>query len=203
MRKKNETEEETSRARFFRRTNLRSGTDEPESLANFRLPRAAIAPIRIKSRSVFEDEIFDKGNQQIVKRKLVVSASDAFGYPLSLDSDVLLVLMHLTDARHELPDSDGSVYARYELVKFLGWENNGERVTDGWKNPYSGGQASLFFTTGPGGTAIAADGELTFQCARVTGPPRRKEISGSPDDDGQVVVHLEQGASFGCFRRTT
>lgn len=56
------------------------------------------APGELKTLT-FEDEIFDEGNQQLVQRKLTVSASDAFGLPSPVDSDVLLVLMHLTNCR--------------------------------------------------------------------------------------------------------
>jgi hypothetical protein len=45
---------------------------------------------------VFEDDIFDEGARQRVHRKLVISASDAFGLPTPADADVLLVLLWLT-----------------------------------------------------------------------------------------------------------
>lgn len=73
----------------------------------------------------FEDEIFDEGNQQLVQRKLIVSASDAFGLPTPVDSDVLLVLMHLTNCRNRF-QSETVPFTRYELVKFLGWDEGGK-----------------------------------------------------------------------------
>lgn len=72
----------------------------------------------------FEDDIFDEGNQQPVHRKLVIAASDAFGLPTPADSDVLLVLMHLTRIRNGF-DSPTVRFTRYELVKFLGWNQSG------------------------------------------------------------------------------
>lgn len=72
----------------------------------------------------FEDEIFDEGNQQSVHRKLVIAASDAFGLPTPADSDVLLVLMHLTRLRNRF-ESPTVHFTRYELVKFLGWNQSG------------------------------------------------------------------------------
>lgn len=74
---------------------------------------------------IFEDEIFDEGNQQLVQRKLIVSASDAFGLPTPVDSDVLLVLMHLTNCRTQF-QSPTVNFTRYELVKFLGYDNSGK-----------------------------------------------------------------------------
>lgn len=72
----------------------------------------------------FEDTIFDEGKQQPVHRKLVIAASDAFGLPTPADSDVLLVLMHLTRIRNGF-DSPTVRFTRYELVKFLGWNQSG------------------------------------------------------------------------------
>ncbi len=74
------------------------GTDEL-NLAEF--PLAAIAHrVDPNQRTLtFEDQIFDEGNQQEVNRKLVISASEHFGLPTPLDSDVLLVLLYVTNAR--------------------------------------------------------------------------------------------------------
>ncbi len=72
----------------------------------------------------FEDKIFDEGNQQPVHRKLVISASDHFGLPTPRDSDVLLVLLYLTNLRNGLTDRTVR-FSRYELVKLLGWDQGG------------------------------------------------------------------------------
>lgn len=72
----------------------------------------------------FEDDIFDEGNQQPVHRKLVIAASDAFGLPTPADSDVLLVLMHLTRLSNGF-SSPTVRFKRYQIVKFLGWNQSG------------------------------------------------------------------------------
>lgn len=72
----------------------------------------------------FEDQIFDEGNREFVKRKVVISASDVFGLPTPLDSDVLLVLMHLTKVRSRFT-SPTVGFTRYEIINILGWDQSG------------------------------------------------------------------------------
>jgi len=98
------------------------GADEL-NLCEFPLAAIGSTPSSAKTLT-FEDEIFDEGNQQVVQRKIVVSASDAFGLPSPVDSDVLLVLMHLTNCQNRFQSSTVQ-FTRYELVKFLGWDNGG------------------------------------------------------------------------------
>ncbi len=74
---------------------------------------------------VFEDKIFDEGSQQYVERKLIVTASQAFGLPTPADNDVLLVLMYLTLLRNGFAERTVS-FSRYELVKLLGWDQGGK-----------------------------------------------------------------------------
>jgi hypothetical protein len=74
---------------------------------------------------VFEDRIFDEGTQEPVHRKLMVSASEAFGLPTPADSDVLLVLMHFTNQRNGFTDRTVH-FTRYELVNALGWDHSGK-----------------------------------------------------------------------------
>jgi len=100
------------------------GTDEL-NLAEF--PLAALAHrLDPNQRTLsFEDEIYDEGNQQPVHRKLVISASDHFGLPTPLDSDVLLVLLYITNARNGLTERKIS-FSRYEIVKMLSWDPGGK-----------------------------------------------------------------------------
>ena len=100
------------------------GRDEM-NLAEF--PLAAITH-RISPRQktlVFEDDIFDEGTRQRVHRKLVISASEHSGLPTALDSDVLLVLVHLTNVRNGFNERTVP-FSRYELVKFMGWDDGGK-----------------------------------------------------------------------------
>lgn len=99
------------------------GTDEL-NLCEF--PLVAYGSRAAEDRTLtFEDDIYDEGNRQLVHRKLIVSASDAFGLPTPLDSDVLLVLMHLTRLRNNFATPTVH-FTRYELVKFLGWDLGGK-----------------------------------------------------------------------------
>ena len=62
------------------------------NLAEF--PLAAIAD-RVPGNQktlVFEDRIFDSGKSEMITRRLTISASDKYGLPTSLDSDVILGL---------------------------------------------------------------------------------------------------------------
>lgn len=100
------------------------GTDEL-NLAEF--PLAVLSksnPEGLKTL-VFEDDIFDEGAKQRVRRKLVVSGSDAFGLPTPADSDVLLVLMWLTERRNQFT-SPTVPFTRYEMVGRLGWDPGGK-----------------------------------------------------------------------------
>jgi plasmid replication initiation protein len=102
----------------------RFGTDEL-NLAEF--PLAAIAHrVDPDQRTLtFEDEIYDEGNQQPVHRKLIISATEHSGLPTPLDSDVLLVLLYLTQARNDLTERRVD-FTRYELVKMLNWDHGGK-----------------------------------------------------------------------------
>jgi len=72
----------------------------------------------------FEDDIFDQGRGKHIHRTLTVSGSDAVGLPTPVDSDVLLVLMHLTNMRNGFSTPDVR-FTRYELVNLLGWNHGG------------------------------------------------------------------------------
>ncbi|QDT52790.1 Replication initiator protein A [Caulifigura coniformis] len=119
-----ETERANLKTIEFDDSNRTLGTDEL-NLAEFPLAACGHRTNPNQKTLTFEDEIFDEGNQQLVHRKLIISASDAFGLPTPVDSDVLLVLMHLTNCRTRFQSPTVS-FTRYELVKFLGWDNSGK-----------------------------------------------------------------------------
>lgn len=100
------------------------GTDEL-NLAEFPLSAITHRLDPNQRTLTFEDEIFDDGNQQQVQRRLVISASEHCGLPTPLDSDVLLVLLYLTNVRNGLTQRSIS-FSRYELVKLLGWDPGGK-----------------------------------------------------------------------------
>lgn len=100
------------------------GTDEL-NLAEFPLAVLSKSNTGSVRTLVFEDDIFDEGTKQRVRRKLIVSGSDAFGLPTPADSDVLLVLMWLTNARNQFTESKVG-FTRYEMVQRLGWDQGGK-----------------------------------------------------------------------------
>lgn len=100
------------------------GTDEL-NICEFPLTTTGKASSKKENVLVFEDEVFDEGSQQFVHRKLMVTASEAYGLPTPADSDVLLVLMQLTNSRNGFTDRTVQ-FTRYDLVKCLGWDQGGK-----------------------------------------------------------------------------
>lgn len=102
-------------------------TDGRDELNFSEFPLAMIAnrlPDGQKTLS-FEDEIWDEGTKQKISRKLTISGSDQYGLPTPRDNDVLLALIHLTKCRNDF--SEPTVFfSRYELVKFLQWDDSGK-----------------------------------------------------------------------------
>ena len=74
---------------------------------------------------VFEDDVSDKATNERVHRKLIVSASDLYGLPTPLDSDVLLIAIDHTN-RHNGFSSRQIPFVRSEFVKRLGWDDSGK-----------------------------------------------------------------------------
>lgn len=100
------------------------GTDEL-NICEFPLASAGRDRGDSSNTLFFEDKIFDEGSQQHIERKLIVTASQAFGLPTPADNDVLLVLMYLTFMRNGFAERTVS-FSRYELVKLLGWDQGGK-----------------------------------------------------------------------------
>lgn len=67
----------------------------------------------------FKDTIWDKGNSQLVERKLTIAASDRFGLPTAGDDEVILGLVQLSQQQgfHDRT----VVFSRYQLLRILGW----------------------------------------------------------------------------------
>ncbi len=102
--------------------NFDDGRDEL-NLAEF--PLAAIAnrvPDNQKTL-VFEDQIFDSGKSEMIKRRLTISASDKYGLPTSLDDEVILGLIQLTK-QHRFTERKVD-FSRYKLIQVLGWRQEG------------------------------------------------------------------------------
>lgn len=99
------------------------GTDEL-NLAEFPLAALASRTVPGQNTLLFEDTIFDEGANAQVNRSLVIAGSDHFGLPTNVDSDILLLLVHLSNVRNGFK-SKRVEFSRYELIKFLGWPQDG------------------------------------------------------------------------------
>ena len=99
------------------------GTDEL-NLAEFPLASLASRTEPGQNTLLFEDTIFDEGANAQVNRSLVIAGSDHFGLPTNVDSDILLLLVHLSNVRNGFK-SKRVEFSRYELIKFLGWPHDG------------------------------------------------------------------------------
>ena len=99
------------------------GTDEL-NLAEFPLAALASRTEPGQNTLLFEDSIYDEGAKAQINRSLVIAGSDHFGLPTSIDSDILLLLVHLSNVRNGFK-SKRVEFSRYELIKFLGWPLDG------------------------------------------------------------------------------
>jgi Replication initiator protein A len=99
------------------------GTDEL-NLAEFPLASLASRIEPGQNTLLFEDTIWDDGANAYVNRSLVIAGSDHFGLPTNTDSDILLLLVHLSNVRNGFK-SKRVEFSRYELIKFLGWPQDG------------------------------------------------------------------------------
>ena len=73
----------------------------------------------------WEDEITDKTTNFPIKRKVIVTGSDAYGFPTALDADILFALIQLTKQVNNFTSRDVS-FSRYELLRILDWRDEGK-----------------------------------------------------------------------------
>jgi len=103
---------------------LSEGRDEfnlvefPLTLLTDRVPRQ-------KKTLEWEDEITDKATGLPVKRRVIVTGSDAYGLPTASDNDVLFALVQLTKLANDFTSRDVR-FSRYELLRILDWRDNGK-----------------------------------------------------------------------------
>lgn len=71
----------------------------------------------------FSDRILDKGTRKSIERKLTITASEKYGLPTALDDEVILALVQLSKLQGF--HSKTVRYTRYEILKILGWKDNG------------------------------------------------------------------------------
>lgn len=73
---------------------------------------------------VFEDEVFDQQAGEMVKRRLTITGSDAYGLPTAVDDEILVALIQLTKLANGFTNRQVH-FTRYELLKLLGWNDEG------------------------------------------------------------------------------
>lgn len=100
------------------------GRDEL-NIAEF--PIAAVSRrIRPETKTLFfEDSIWDGNLGEKIHRKLSISGSDLLGLPNAYDDEVILGLIQMTK-RYNNFESPTVYFSRYDLIKVLGWPNNGQ-----------------------------------------------------------------------------
>jgi hypothetical protein len=81
----------------------------------------------LRNTIFFRDRIFDEGAGRPVERELIITGSDFFGLPTSADSDVLLVLMYLSQ-RDGMQNRD-LYFSRREMLGLLQWDAGGKSYT--------------------------------------------------------------------------
>ena len=99
------------------------GRDEL-NLAEFPIASLSSRPDKARKTLQFEDRIWDKGLGRHVTRKLMITASDHYGLPTTLDDEVILGLIQLT-RQNDFGDRR-VFFSRYELIRLLGWRNEGK-----------------------------------------------------------------------------
>ena len=99
------------------------GTDEL-NLCEFPLASLSTRTEPGQTTLQFEDSVHDSGTNSLVHRTLMVTGSEHFGLPTATDNDILLVLIHLSNVRNRFQDKQVE-FTRYELIKFLGWAQDG------------------------------------------------------------------------------
>lgn len=74
---------------------------------------------------VFEIEPRDIQSGKPITRKVTITGSDAYGLPTAVDDEILVGLIQLTKLRNDFT-SPTVPFSRYELVKLLGWTDDGK-----------------------------------------------------------------------------
>jgi plasmid replication initiation protein len=110
----------------------------PLTLLTDRAPRA-------QKTLEWEDEITDKATGLPVKRRVIVTGSDAYGLPTAIDNDVLFALIQLTKRANDFTSRDVR-FSRYELLRLLNWglEGKNYRRLDASFNRWLG--TSIYFS---------------------------------------------------------
>lgn len=74
---------------------------------------------------VFEDSVYDQQAGEVVRRKVTITGSDAYGLPTALDDEILVALIQLTRLGNDFTEPRVN-FTRYELIRLLGWPDDGK-----------------------------------------------------------------------------
>jgi hypothetical protein len=102
------------------------GRDEL-NLAEFPIACLSSRPGKTVKTLEFQDRIWDRGRGEWKARRLTISASEKYGLPTALDDEVILGLIQLT--REAEFESHRVFFSRYQLIRLLGWRNEGKSYT--------------------------------------------------------------------------
>lgn len=102
---------------------LRWATDEL-NLAEFPLGFLSDrAPPGVRTR-ILEDKKWDAAAKKHFKRRLIVTAADAFGLPTQGDNEILMALFRIAELYNQFQDP--KVHFRiHQVIRLLGWDNHG------------------------------------------------------------------------------
>jgi hypothetical protein len=73
----------------------------------------------------FEDSVYDQQAGEMIRRKVTITGSDAYGLPTAADDEVLVALLQLTRLGNDFTDPRVN-FTRYELIRLLGWPDDGK-----------------------------------------------------------------------------
>lgn len=102
---------------------LRWATDEL-NLAEFPLGFLSDrAPPGVRTR-ILEDKKWDAATKKHFKRRLIVTASDAFGLPTQGDNEILMALFRIAELYNQFQDPRVQ-FRLHQVIRLLGWDNHG------------------------------------------------------------------------------
>jgi hypothetical protein len=102
---------------------LRLGKDEM-NLAEF--PITLLTDRVPKGQKIiqYQDQVFDEKLRRPVRRKLTISADEAYGLPTAIDDDVILGLIQLTKLANDFTAREVQ-FSRLDLIRMLDWPDSG------------------------------------------------------------------------------
>jgi len=73
----------------------------------------------------FEDQVYDERKDQIVTRRLTITAAEEYGLPTAKDDEIILGLIQLTKQANNFTERTVK-FTRLDLIRLLRWEDKGQ-----------------------------------------------------------------------------